>query len=394
MVTVLACGSNLRGWFGKVRSNIQQRQSEKDGMSASKKLGLRSTEIADRNFRVVLEAIRRHGPLTRLELGQRTGLSGPGITNILRRMSDGGLISSGRRKAATTGTSSTEFSLDPRGAYAIGIRVAGARSEAVLVDLSGTVHNRIQFRVGLSSTEAIEGVVWDLLDGAIESSRLLGVGLAIGAGCNAPHPNILIDGLKLPVFVERDCVASLLAERTLGTSLPDGGLVMIVIDEAVQAGLLVRGVPLAGVHRRAGSIGAMRTGPDHMRLDSVVGLAPLRRLLTDVEFDALLSGGDFPMSEALSAWIKSAASHLLDAVVAMAGFVAPGVILIGGDLPSHVVKALIDRLSIERRDTSVRPFSTPWMSPIRQSSFERGGIAVGAALLPFFDALLPSPTGA
>jgi hypothetical protein len=78
----------------------------------------------------------------------------------------------------------------------------------------------------------------------------------------------------------------------------------------------------------------------------------------------------------------------------MAGFVAPGAILIGGDLPRNVVEALIHQLSIERRDTSIRPFSTPWISPIRPASFSGAGIAMGAALLPFFDVLLPSPATA
>jgi predicted NBD/HSP70 family sugar kinase len=167
---------------------------------------------------------------------------------------------------------------------------------------------------------------------------------------------------------------------------------MIIIDDTVEAALLVRGVPFAGMHGRAGSIGAMRTGPDHVRLDSIVGLRALQTCLSAEEFATLLAGEELPMSAAVSDWVKNAAGHLLDAIVATAGFLAPGAILIGGDLPRGMIEALIHQMSIERRNTTIRPFITPWISPIRPASFDGGGIAIGAALLPFFDALLPSPS--
>ena len=80
--------------------------------------------------------------------------------------------------------------------------------------------------------------------------------------------------------------------------------------------------------------------------------------------------------------------------MATAGFLAPGTILIGGDLPRSMIDALIAQMSVERGDTTIRPFATPWISPIRPASFAGGGIAIGAALLPFFDQLLPSPLAA
>ena len=40
----------------------------------------------------------------------------------------------------------------------------------------------------------------------------------------------------------------------------------------IQAGFLIRGIPYSGVHGRAGSIGEMLTGPDNVRLNTVVGV--------------------------------------------------------------------------------------------------------------------------
>lgn len=70
------------------------------------------------------------------------------------------------------------------------------------------------------------------------------------------------------------------------------------------------------------------------------------------------------------------------------------VFMIGSDLPQSVIEALIHQLSIERRDTSTRPLLTPWISPMKPASFSGGGVALGAALLPFLNTLLLPPASA
>ncbi|MGM4912912.1 ROK family transcriptional regulator [Rhizobium sp. 768_B6_N1_8] len=371
-----------------LRSGPRRRQTEETAVTRGKTIGLRSGEIADRNIRVILEAIRRHGPLTRMELGQHSGLTGPGITNILRRLSEGGLVTSHRRNGAGNSATATEFALRPDGAFSIGIRLRQSRGEAVLIDLSGQVHDRDYFPLDaaarvpsiLSATQKMIG----------RHAGMPIIGLGIGSNdWTAQESDELDAASTLPVsHVENECTASLLAERTIGAPAPEGGLAMIIIDEDVQAGFLVRGIPYSGVHGRAGSIGEMLTGPDNVRLNTVVGFGALRALVSDDEFKRLISGEE-PSSPQLTQWIRDAASHLLDPIIAMAGFIAPGVIMIGGDLPRSVIEALIHQLSVERRDTSKRPFLTPWISPMKPASFSGGGVALGAALLPFLNTLLP-----
>lgn len=371
-----------------LRSGPRRRQAEETAVTRGKTIGLRSGEIADRNIRVILEAIRRHGPLTRTELGQHSGLTGPGITNILRRLSDGGLVTSHRRNGAGNSATAAEFALRPDGAFSIGIRVRQSRGEAVLIDLSGQVHDREYFPLTPATrVPSILSVTENMI------GRHVGlpiIGLGIGSNdWTAAESDELDAASTLPAsHVENECTASLLAERTIGAPAPEGGLAMIIIDEDVQAGFLVRGIPYSGVHGRAGSIGEMLTGPDNVRLNAVVGFGALRALVSADEFGRLVAGEE-PSSPQLTQWIRDAASHLLDPIIAMAGFIAPGVIMIGGDLPRSVIEALIHQLSVERRDTSKRPFLTPWISPMKPASFSGGGVALGAALLPFLNTLLP-----
>ncbi|MGO4199892.1 ROK family transcriptional regulator [Rhizobium sp. YAF28] len=371
-----------------LRSGPRRRQTEETAVTRGKTIGLRSGEIADRNIRVILEAIRRHGPLTRMELGQHSGLTGPGITNILRRLSEGGLVTSHRRNGAGNSATASEFALRPDGAFSIGIRLRQSRGEAVLIDLSGQVHDRDYFP--LDAAARVPSILSATQKMIARHAGMPIIGLGIGSNdWTAQESDELDAASTLPVsHVENECTASLLAERTIGAPAPEGGLAMIIIDEDVQAGFLVRGIPYSGVHGRAGSIGEMLTGPDNVRLNTVVGFGALRALVSDDEFKRLISGEE-PSSPQLTQWIRDAASHLLDPIIAMAGFIAPGVIMIGGDLPRSVIEALIHQLSVERRDTSKRPFLTPWISPMKPASFSGGGVALGAALLPFLNTLLP-----
>jgi predicted NBD/HSP70 family sugar kinase len=360
-------------------------------LDAERKRGRAPSQIGDHNLRVTLEAIRRDGPLTRLELASRSGLTGPGITNILRRLIEDGLITARKRAEKGSGQPSAEFAINPDGALGVGVRLRDGSGEAVLLDLGGKVRARRTFKAAADPAAAIGYVVSEASSKLVARSTLLGVGIAIETPANLDLRRLSETLHPTKLFVERDCVTALLAERTLGIGLVEGGVMLILIDDRVRAGFLFRGVPFGGVHGRAGSIGLMRTGADHVPLDAVASLGTLRQAMTPGERAKLGAGGEIEITPAIRDWVRNAAGHLVDAIVATAGFLAPGAILIGGNLPHNVIEELIAEISTERGNTAIRPFISPWISSIRPATFPGAGIAIGAALLPFFDALLPSP---
>ena len=80
-----------------------------------------------------------------------------------------------------------------------------------------------------------------------------------------------------------------------------------------------------------------------------------------------------------------------DAAVAISGLLAPGMLVVGGDLPADIVDMVIAQMERERLDKASRPMASPWMPPIRSSRLPAAGITTGAALLPFLEFLLPNP---
>ena len=106
-------------------------------MSPDRRSGRTTAEIADHNSRIVLEALRRSGPLTRNELATRLGLSIPGITNIAQRLLDDAVILKTKRRVGGTGMPSAQYTLDPDGAFSIGMRFSKGWLGQCLLTLPG-----------------------------------------------------------------------------------------------------------------------------------------------------------------------------------------------------------------------------------------------------------------
>ncbi len=353
--------------------------------------GLTLQHVADHNSRVTLEAIRRDGPLTRKELALRNGLTPPGVTNIVRKLSEEGLIVSQQRTLPNGRAGPAEFALRAQGAFSIGIRVAADRGEAVLLDLAGAIWKREQFIIAADVETAVCSSLHDLLGAVPPGSHFAGIGLALDQSVAVALDTIENAFVGTRVLAEDECAAAVLSERVLGVGAVEGGAMYVLIGESVRAGLLLRDRPFSGVHGRAGQIGKLRTGSGHISLDQAAGLSGLRAAIGGKEFTRIATGGALTDSPALAAWIQTAARHLLDAIVATAGFLAPGVVIVGGDLPSQINVLIVKQILSLSAEYAKRPFSSPWMPEIRSAKFERSGVAVGAALLPFFETLLPSP---
>jgi predicted NBD/HSP70 family sugar kinase len=340
-------------------------------------------QIADRNARAILEALRRNGAMTRLELATLTGLTAPGVTNIIRRHLADGLVVEGHRKNQNAQIPSAEYALKPDGAFAIGIRLREECLQAVLIDLSGGIRLRRDAGPWTGELGDIVTLVEQVTADAGEAANIVGVGLALGA---ADDIDIRALGQQLPhiqsVTAELDTIAAVLAERTIGAGVPDDGLIMVLMEKRIRAGLFLHSIPFAGVRGKAGRLGEMRTGRDRLALDDVCS--------TDA-FEAAVAGrSGVHRASAIAAWVDNAAEHLLDAMMALAGFVAPGKIVFSGDLPADVVANVITKV-LKLREKMLMDSPAPVMPPVAAAAFPHDSVLRGAALLPFFDMLLPRP---
>ena len=334
--------------------------------------GISPGDIADHNGRAALALLRAHGAMTRQELSAHLGLTEPAVTGIMKRLLVDGLVFERKRVDAGRYTPA-EFALKPDGAHALGLSLRPDKAELLLLGLGGQV-TATHMLATPPSPEALADTLAALT--ARSPTAPLGLGVALAPGCEIDLP--VVAGMigEMPLFSMPDTEAVVNAERLFGLGEPEGGLVVVLIDETVRAGLFIGGKVFRGMHGRAGQIGEMRPGRNHASLNEVAGLVAYRQAEAEGE-------------SALEAWIARAAGRLLDAVVAISGFVSPGAVLIGGALPATVIDRLIAQASRDREKQEAYFVAASWIPPIRRTRLDGGGVALGAAGAPFMERLLP-----
>lgn len=343
------------------RRQIPRGSGQRDGP------GISPEDIADHNSRATLALLLRHGPLTRQELSGQLRLTEPAVTGILKRLADAGLVQQRRRES---GDKAARFAPMVEGAYGLGFWLSPSGGRAAVVDLSGRVIHSQAF-----AADQLEAAVAACL--AVVPDSLTGVGIG-------QHPDYPLDDARsarlfagMPVFCARDVEAAVAGERMLGIGEPEGGFAVLLIDERIRVGLMAGGRFFRGTHGRAGDIGQMRPARGEPSLEDVASVRAYETCLAEHGEDAI------------DGWVQQAASRLLDAVMAIAGFVSPGTVLIGGKLPQAVLDDLV-RHMLADRDTKGSYFvAAPWIPPIRGLSLAYDDLAVGAALLPLMERLLP-----
>jgi predicted NBD/HSP70 family sugar kinase len=341
--------------------------------SARQPAGQNLVHAADHNLRVTLEALRRGGAMSRLDLARITGLTVPGITNIVRRLEADGLVA---EEAGQAGSRANRFAIVPAGAVSLGIDVAGGRAGLVAIDLAG--------RVLLRDAVSVEGrdpaqVVIALAGRALERiaasglGRVLGLGLAMADGVEAVRAALA----PLPVIVEADTIAAALGERQFGVAAADDSFVYVLIGASTRAGVVIGGAVFNGAEHQAGRLGTMRTGEDG-------------RLLDEAMSTAALDGLD-PADPAVARWIEDASAHLMDSLIAISAFLAPRVIFVGGRLPAPLLDRLVERLGARRLERMIEPTQPYWLPELRRGTLDEDAVLLGIAAMPFLEFLLPDP---
>jgi hypothetical protein len=103
-----------------------------------------SNQVGMRQFneRIVLQAIRLHGPLAKADVGRLTRLSMQTVSMIVDRLIDDGLLARQPRVRGRIGQPSVPIALRPEGAYTIGIKVGRRSLDVLAMDFVGHVCSR------------------------------------------------------------------------------------------------------------------------------------------------------------------------------------------------------------------------------------------------------------
>ena len=375
--------------------------------------GTNLERAADHNQRVTLHAIRLGGSLTRIDLARITGLTGPAIANITRRLLQDGMIEEAGQRRGGRGQPPTKLVVRADACYSIGVNIDRDHITIVLVDFLAQILARKSIEISFALPDDVRDLfrrsVRAMLKSAkIDPTKLVGIGvarpddLALVAMPGRPAAYAAWDGidmatlfdkpLSLPVFVENDAAAAAMGEMQLGFGQNYSSFFYILVSSGLGGGFVADGAYVRGTHGRSGELGFMAAGGGKRGRETVQKLVSLSGLAEHLansgfEIGQVLHQADWApdVELCLEEWVERAAHTLCTPLDAINCLIDPAVILIGGRLPSRVVERVAERVNALIRDAT----DAPAIAPVRRAALSEDAPAVGAAILPFSHFLLP-----
>lgn len=247
--------------------------------------GANLNRLGNFNESVVLHAIRRSEGISRVELGQLTGLAAQTVTNICRRLLDTGLITEGDKTRNGRGKPRTLLQVNGAARLAVGVHLDPALITITMVDLTG--HSRASERLRTPSRlqpEEVVGLIANGVNRMIDSGGF-DRGLIIGLGIATPGPVDLVRGevldpphlpqwhqvplrealsaaTGLPVLMDKDVSAAAVAETWAGTIAGAATSAVVYLGTGIGAGLVVNGAVLRGTSNNAGEMRHIVVDPE------------------------------------------------------------------------------------------------------------------------------------
>jgi len=225
----------------------------------------------------VLETIRCHGQISRVEISERTLLSGTTVSAITGALIDEGLIEAIHTPVnadSQRGRPRVLLGLVPHAAYVLGIKISETQTTLTLVDFRGEVISSLQLPIRMARQPA--EVIVDLLEDAmgecvaqsgVDRSRIRGIGIGVpglvdprsGKSYSSsifgeremPIGALLSERTGLPVKLEKPANLLALAESWFGYAQSEKSFAVVVLDQTASLGLWLD----ADLHRGASTLG-------------------------------------------------------------------------------------------------------------------------------------------
>lgn len=218
--------------------------------------------------RLLLREISGHGPLPRIDLAERTGISRATVTSVTADLLRGGLIEEVPRESHALGPARGRPRVDLKisgGAHLVaGLKVSDASISLVLMNFEGAHladHERSMVRgrqpAADLGAEILAGLKALVAEAGRELSDISGVGVGISGVVDADHGlvywspsldqrnvplgTVLSEQLGIPAFVDNDANLVAMAELTFGLGKDHSDFIVITIESGVGMGMVLGG---------------------------------------------------------------------------------------------------------------------------------------------------------
>lgn len=307
------------------------------------------------NRRIVLEAIRQQGPISRAEIARRVGLTVQTVSTITSELHELGFVSLTPGKPKGRGFPAPSLQVNPDGGCACGIYVTPRGIEAGLINLAGELlDRRTLHETQIPADRAFEHItemVTDLVRGW-PKDRVIGVGLALPGPFDIDSMSFVgpttmqtwrgVDvyerlkaAVKFPVFVEVDSAAAAHGERLYGIGDRLTNFYYLFLGVGLGGSVIYDGRVMRGAFGNAGEIGHVPLVPggeacacgNRGCLERYVSLEAHDRRVAEIGEEA---------------WLDEIAPIFRAAIVMIENLFDPEAVVLGGLAPIELRQKLLD----------------------------------------------------
>jgi predicted NBD/HSP70 family sugar kinase len=316
------------------------------------------------NSSAALAHLLREGRLTRAELRERTGLSKPTSSEMLRLLSDAGLAVVAGRTAGAPGPTAEIYAPNPDAAYAAAISVRDTTEQdrpdlaVALCDLTGVIRDRAEVDIDFSRRSPGDAVAAEIIAACrragVDPARVRHVQIGVAGSYDARSGTIHhtdVPGWDAPglfstlrarlasalgavdVAIDNDVNLAAVAERHRGVAARVDDFVLLWLGHGIGLATVLGGDLLRGARGGAGEIGylPLAPGPDAIDLQDFIGGPAVMRLAAEqggsgpTAAEALRSAADTKL-------IEEFGRRVAFAIAAIVSFLDPPLIVLAGEV--------------------------------------------------------------
>lgn len=382
--------------------------------------GTNQSGMRDHNERLVLSLVRLHGSLSKSDIARMTGLSAQTVSVIMRELEHDGLLLKQAPQRGKIGQPSVPMSLNPDGAFFIGLKIGRRSSDLVLIDFLGTPRASLQlsyrYPVPRDTVEFVSTGMQKLRGSltASQHKRIAGLGIAMpfelwSWADTAGAPREVMDEWRhrdmrteiqllcdFPVYLQNDATSACGAELVFGQTGALRDFVYFYIGAFAGGGIVLDGRLYSGPTGNAGALGSMLVpgnGNRPTQLIDIASIAVLEKRLNarGVEAPHLWTTpeewGD--LGPAVDEWIEDAAAALAYAIASSTAVIDFEAAVIDGWMPAAIRGRLVEAVREAIRRIDAEGLLLP---RIREGTVGVHARALGAASLPLSERFLIGPT--
>lgn len=363
------------------------------------------------NERVVLQAIRLNGSLPKADLARLTGLTAQTIGLITTRLEEDGLVLKQDRVRGRIGQPSVPLSLNPDGAFAIGIKIGRRSADWLLVDFCGQVRQRQSLHYVFPDAGTLLPEISQRLKAMRDQlgdrkDRLVGVGVAAPFQLGGWHKMLGLSEIQsaswnqidlraqvqamteVPVSFAKDTSAACVAELVLGRGRDLKNFLYLFVDTFIGGGLVINSHLHNGVHGNAGAVASLPScmAQGNMAPAQLIHHASLWELeqrLTANGLDPHAAYDERALTAAFEpgtrAWVRQAANALAHAVVSGTAFLDIDAVVIDGSFCRPLLTLLIEET---RQALTSYNWEGLWQANVIAGEVGPDARALGGALMP------------